>query len=47
MCECDGSNPNCPTPVLIDVAGNGFDLSSSADGVIFDLNADGTSERLS
>jgi len=35
MCSC-----NC-SPVLIDVLGNGFSLTSAAGGVAFDLNADG------
>ena len=35
MCSC-----NC-SPVLIDVLGNGFGLTGAAEGVAFDLNADG------
>jgi hypothetical protein len=43
----DGSNPGCPTPVIIDVAGNGFNLTDTVGGVFFDLNSDGTAENLS
>ncbi len=41
MCACPSS------PVLIDVAGDGFSLTDAAGGVLFDLDADGTAERLS
>ncbi len=39
ICEC------MPSPVLIDIAGDGFSLSSASNGVNFDLDADGTAER--
>lgn len=36
-----------PSPIVVDVAGSGFDLTNAANGVFFDLNADGLSEHLS
>ncbi len=35
------------SPVVIDVAGNGFNLTGGDEGVYFDLNGDGTAEKLS
>jgi hypothetical protein len=35
------------TPVLVDVAGDGFALTGPREGVSFDLDADGVAERLS
>jgi hypothetical protein len=37
----------CGTPVLIDVNGNGFQLTNAAAGVNFDLDANGTRVRRS
>jgi hypothetical protein len=45
-CECLEIN-GCYTPVLLDLRGDGFDLTGAAGGVRFDLDGDGTRERLS
>lgn len=37
-CICNGS------PIVIDVAGDGFDLTDGAGGVMFDLDGDGTTD---
>ncbi|HLG16646.1 MAG TPA: hypothetical protein VJH03_19415 [Blastocatellia bacterium] len=36
----------CETPVLVDVSGNGFDLTDASDGVLFDINSDGVKDRV-
>jgi hypothetical protein len=41
--ECRCSDPS---PVLVDVGGDGFSLTSRAGGVTFDINGDGTPDRL-
>ncbi|HEX6190619.1 MAG TPA: M57 family metalloprotease [Pyrinomonadaceae bacterium] len=35
------------TPILIDVLGDGFNLTNASGGVMFDLDVDGTAEQLS
>lgn len=49
--DCDGIHnaQECEltSPIVIDVAGNGFDLTNWANGVQFDLDGDGVREHLS
>jgi len=40
------SQPCSPSPILIDVAGNGFALTDAANGVPFDITSDGHKELL-
>jgi hypothetical protein len=37
----------CPSPILLDIAGDGFRLTDAVGGVNFDLNRDGIAEHLS
>src|SRR2546423_2538700 len=45
-CKCTNKDVCYSSPILIDVAGNGFNLTSKTDGVNFDIDIDGTAERL-
>ena len=40
-CSCSD-----PSPILVDVSGNGFALTNRANGVTFDLNDDGTKNKI-
>lgn len=42
---CDHSTGYCYTPILIDTAGDGFDLTNAAGGVWFDLDGNGSPNR--
>ena len=44
--QSDGPCP-CASPILIDTLGDGFRLTDSAGGVLFDLDSDGRRSRLS
>jgi hypothetical protein len=47
--NCDGTDDiqQCNSPVVIDVAGDGFNLTDAPTGVPFDLDGDGVREQLS
>lgn len=47
VCDCNPDSPDCVSPILIDVLGNGFQLSSAAAGVDFDIRAIGAVQRIS
>lgn len=40
-------NPDCSSPIVVDVIGDDFSLTDGASGVAFDLNSDGVREALS
>jgi hypothetical protein len=46
-CWKNNSTGECDSPVLVDVAGDGFALTDGAGGVPFDFDGDGVRERLS
>lgn len=46
-CACTAPVNNDGSPILIDISGNGFSLTSYSDGTNFDLNSDGVAEHLS
>lgn len=49
-CRCDGYPPGGyppGSPIVIDIAGNGFRFTNNGGGVLFDLNGDGNAERWS
>jgi len=45
-CTCSGCDYCGGSPIVIDIAGDGIALTSPADGVDFDLNGNGTRDRL-
>ncbi len=46
-CQCKEPLVNEGSPVVLDVAGNGFKLTSFSSGVNFDLDGDGVAEQIS
>jgi hypothetical protein len=46
MPRCGGGE-SVVSPIIIDLSGNGFDLTSATGGVLFDLDSNGSSERVS
>lgn len=46
ICECLPVGYEDPSPIIISLSRNGLSLTSAADGVDFDLNADGVAERI-
>jgi hypothetical protein len=46
-CNYTGCDTCTGSPILIDVLGNGFAMTDAAGGVLFDLNGNGTRDRVS
>ena len=46
-CTCSGCDTCGGSPILVDVAGDGFSMTDAAGGVSFDLNGNGTKDKLS
>jgi hypothetical protein len=46
-CTCTGCDTCGGSPIVIDVSGNGFNFTDVTGGVLFDLNGNGTRDRLS
>jgi hypothetical protein len=44
---CEGGDCWSNSPILVDINGDGFEMTAAAGGVAFDLNLDGTRESLS
>jgi hypothetical protein len=46
-CRCTSTQAVCDSsPIIVDISGNGFDLTDAAHGVRFDLDADGVKEQI-
>lgn len=46
-CNCAGCDTCASSPVLVDIAGNGFSMTGAAGGVLFDLDGNGTRDKFS